>query len=297
MNIRKSLLAITAFFSFSNAILAYHEPIDTVYSFKPGKGQNVGQDSAYFPANIFKLPPSSASELSPASSATDLCSLGLGGEIVVGFKNCEVINGNGPDFTIFENVMKNQATGKYFIEPAVVSVSSDGVNFIAFPFDSVSFKGCAGIEPTNGSEDPYNPDKSGGDKFDLATLGLSSIKYIKIADICQTLLNEPNNPNYDPTISGFDLDCVVGLNLSENLSINENAQSARVFSENTQSIQINLSQPFSAKIYNFLGAEIADASFNSNFPIEIDKSALNSGVYLLIVFNNNFKASYKFIID
>jgi len=195
----------------------FHQSIiDTVYWFYPGTGQNLGQDSGYFPKNIFKLPDTIASEVVPSSSPADICSIGLGGEICVGFKDFEVVDLEGPDFTIFENAFVNPVTKKVFAEPAVVSVSADGVEFIDFPWDYESLEGCAGTKPTNGKGNPFDPSESGGNSFDLSTIGLKKIKYIKIKDICNLILNDKNHPFYSPLLSGFDLDCVVGIHLLPN---------------------------------------------------------------------------------
>ncbi len=191
----------------------YQAPIDTVLFFKPGKGQNVGQDSAHFPKNIFKLPDSSASEYIGSSSPDDICSLGLGGEIIVGFKNYYIVDAEGPDFTIFENAFINMITKRVFAEPGIVSVSEDGLNFIEFPYDSLSLEGCAGTRPTNGRANPFDPSISGGNAFDLKTIGIKKVRYVKIKDFSEYVLSNKSHPFYDPTITGFDLDAVAGLHL------------------------------------------------------------------------------------
>ena len=81
--------------------------------------------------------------------------------------------------------------------------------FHEFPFDSLTLKGCAGITPTNGALGFHTYDSTNGDSFDLATISLSSAKYIKITDISEFVLNDKNHPFYDATISGFDLDAIV----------------------------------------------------------------------------------------
>lgn len=184
--------------------------IDTVYSFIPGTGQNAGQDLSNFPHNIFGKPDQNATKLLPASSPNQILSLGLGGEITIGFKNYSIINNAGPDFIIFENVFINSATNKYFVEPAIVSVSKDGRNYKSFTFDSLSLIGCAGIHPTYWND--KSPLKSGGDKFDLDNIAMDTINFIKIKDISKMLLDNPDHPYYDAIINGFDLDAVIGIN-------------------------------------------------------------------------------------
>lgn len=187
--------------------------IDTVYSYKWGTGQNAGQEPKFFPQNIFGPPDTTAREDFQSADPEQILSLGLGGEIIVGFRNLLITDGPGADFTIFENAFLNPVTNRIFAEPAVVSVSQDGINYYQFPFDSLTLKGCAGITPTHGNMNSMDTMVSGGDKFDLSTIGLKYIKYIKIKDICNLLLNNPSHPFYDPIISGFDLDAVAGLHL------------------------------------------------------------------------------------
>ncbi|MFC2131195.1 hypothetical protein ACFLSQ_07150 [Bacteroidota bacterium] len=184
--------------------------IDTVYSFIPGDGQNVGQDSAYFPENIFGMPYHGATEDTPAKSPEHILSLGLDGEITIGFKDYIIVNKPGPDFIIFENVFINPVNDKYFAEPAIVSISSDGINFVAFDFDSLTLNGCAGITPTFGNPADYK--NCGGDKFDIALLNIDSVTHIRIRDVSRMILENEEHPYYDAIISGFDLDAVIGLN-------------------------------------------------------------------------------------
>ena len=46
----------------------------------------------------------------------------------------------------------------------------------------------------------------------MATIGIDSVRYIKIKDITEQILNNPDHSNYDPTLSGFDLDAVAIIN-------------------------------------------------------------------------------------
>ncbi|MGA2296490.1 MAG: T9SS type A sorting domain-containing protein [FCB group bacterium] len=265
-----------------------HEGIDTVYYFKPGTGQNNGQSPEYFPKNIFGLPSKNARYTIPESSPEEICSIGLGGVIIVGFKNFEVIDEPGPDFTIFENAFLNPVTNKIFAEPAKVAVSSDGINFVEFPFDSLTLKGCAGITPTNGDKDTFNPAESGGDSFDLADLNLKNIRYIKITDICQMILDNPKHPFYDPTISGFDLDAVVGLNLKQISSdvYNQSLPIREQFNIKMESNILIVEKIISVinskiKLYNYLGEEIFSGTFENR--IIINTNNIPSGIYFLFI--------------
>ncbi|MGB9851911.1 MAG: hypothetical protein ACPLPX_03490 [Candidatus Kapaibacteriota bacterium] len=264
----------------------YKSPIDTVLWFIPGKGQSLGQDSAYFPMNIFSLPDTNASSSIPSSSPKDICSLGLGGEIVVGFKNYYLVDGDGPDFTIFENAFVNPVNKKVFAEPAVVSVSEDGINFYEFPWDYYSLEGCAGTVPTNGKADPFDPNVSGGNSFDLAKVGISRARWIKIKDICDTILKNPNHPYYDPLLSGFDLDCVVGLNLEMIPLRTEqtNTQSFHFRIEN-ENLFLFMDKANQVEVFDLVGRKIWQVAFESEVE-RIDFSCFDGNVFFVYIAND-----------
>jgi hypothetical protein len=203
----------------------YGVGVDTLISFRKGTGQNFGQEPQYFPRNVFGLPDTTAREDVPSANPFQICSLGFGGEIILSWKNMVLVNRPGPDFTVFENSFR-KFDGKFFAEPAKVAASQDGVRFVEFPFDSLSLKGCVGVMPTRGNESPFDPTKSGGDSFDLSAVGLDSVRFIRITDISAMVLNTPNHPFYDPTISGFDLDAIVGLSLAPLSRVTTSVQAA-----------------------------------------------------------------------
>ena len=230
----KYIIYISLMLIMSVSLDAYeHGTIDTVISYRWGEGQNAGQSPEYFPQNIFGKPDSTASETIPASSPEDICSLGLGGQITVAFKGYEIVDGPGADFTIFENAFINPVTKKIFTEPGKVSVSYDGINFIEFPFDTLTFSGCAGRTPTHGDKDCFNPAESGGDTFDLSVLGIKRIRYIRITDVSYIIKNNPEHPLYDPTISGFDLDAVCGLYLEKTATFVHNYNENQILKVST----------------------------------------------------------------
>ncbi|MCC7030408.1 MAG: hypothetical protein IT257_08885, partial [Chitinophagaceae bacterium] len=62
----------------------------------------------------------------------DVVSLGDGGEAILYFSN-PLVNGDGPDFAIFENGFRNPVdSNEAFLELATVEVSNNGINY--FPF-------------------------------------------------------------------------------------------------------------------------------------------------------------------
>lgn len=168
----------------------------------------MGQGPIFFPTNVFTGPAPNASDSVPPTEPRDVCSIGLGGSIVLGFRSAVVVDGPGADFTIFENAFRY--AGRVYAEPARVEVSRDGETWIAFPFDTLTLVGCAGITPTTGYN-AFDPTVSGGDAFDLASIGVDTIRWIRITDVTSILLDNVRHPFYDPTLSGFDLDVVVGI--------------------------------------------------------------------------------------
>ena len=195
-----------------------------------------------------------------AWGSTDVVSLGAatcddggasapyGGTITLEFVDNEVWDGPGADFTIFENVFYvcNAAgvpdSETRFMEPAIVSVSQDGVNWRQFPIDfsprydpesgELNLRhpycynsGFAGVNPV--MSDGYSPDPtdtalSGGDSFDISVLGLKWIRYVCIQSTGNRWLTDKdgdlvqhNAENEAATRSsnksGFDLDAVTAI--------------------------------------------------------------------------------------
>jgi hypothetical protein len=263
---------------------------DTLISFKPGSGQSFGQETMYFPNNIFGLPDTNGSQNTPSSDPGQVCSIGLGGEIILGFRNQVLTDGEGPDFTIFENAFNNPVSSKVFAEPAKISVSKDGINFKEFPFDSLTLTGCAGISPTNGKEDPFNPEVSGGNTFDLKDVGMDSIRFIKISDICQMVLDNPGHPFYDPIISGFDLDAVVSWHLVEDshTDIIDNQEKTNFNIDIRRGILIICSTfPHNATLtlFDINGAQVYKDEFQTNYGAHL---GLPAGIYMLVISSPKF---------
>ncbi|MGH9867235.1 MAG: hypothetical protein ACREAA_03600 [Candidatus Polarisedimenticolia bacterium] len=176
----------------------------------------------------------------PVTGSTSTVSLGHGGTIVLAFTDNVIVDEPGPDFIVFENAFfksfvptdPNQAW-TVFAEPGSVAVSQDGVTFVEFPYDPSALmhvgadatpgwalpllRGLAGLTPTFTGNwtmpddlqtwDPGGPggvSGAGGDAFDLATVGLSSARYIRITDLGLAT-------GFAGPAEGFDLDAVVAL--------------------------------------------------------------------------------------
>ncbi len=208
------IISILIFFIYSVSFAQFKQgSIDTVYSVSFGSGQAFGQSAIFFPKNIFGLPDTNARFNAPSSSEDQICSIGLNGSIIIGFKGKIVRDLPGKDFTVFENAFEF-LEGRIFSEPAIIEVSKDGIIFYQFPIDSLTLKGCSGTYPTNGNENPYDPIRSGGNSYDLSEIGIDSVIVIRITDVSTILQNE-KHPLYSPIVTGFDLDAIVGLHLQD----------------------------------------------------------------------------------
>ena len=177
----------------------------------------------------------------PTNGTLTVVSLGHGGSIVLEFSDNLIVDGPGPDFIVFENAFfctAPPATAadpwSVFAEPGIVEASADGATWHTFPYDAgalaqvttlcsdkallASLGGLFGITPSfTGNwivpDDPLVFDASspggvsghGGDAFDLAAVGLTEARFLRLID--------PNLPIGIPgSADGLDLDAVVALN-------------------------------------------------------------------------------------
>lgn len=205
--------------------------IDAVVSWQVGTGG--GGHEADLPGIVLGPPRGGGA----FTGSLDVFSLGLGGQIVVEFRDNVVVDRPGPDFTIFENafLQRGLTTLAPFAEPGTVSVSADGVTWKTFPCaldQPPYYPGCAGVYPVFAdADDPASPSPlvpstapiaslvgldidtfvppagSGGDSFDLASVGLDAIRFIRI-DGGQMIVGLQQ-------LAGFDLDAVAGVHSVE----------------------------------------------------------------------------------
>lgn len=169
---------------------------DAIVSFTPGEGAGFGAE--HLPDIVLGGPQGAGA----SAGSADVLSLGMEGSIVLRFDDLGLIDGEGADLLVFENAFSG------FTETARVAVSEDGTAFSEWPCDPDDdvggFPGCAGVQPvhanaTNGL-DATDPDAAGGDRFDLADLGLARARFVRITD---TGAN-----GYAGTSGGFDLDAL-----------------------------------------------------------------------------------------
>ena len=172
--------------------------ISCVESFEAG--DEAGYGSNRYPDVIYGEPYGNGL----TAGGVDVLSLGKNGVITVGFGGNAIVDGPGVDFIVFENPFQ-YGDGLFFRELGEVSVSLDGQTWLAFPCDQGAMPplGCAGATPVLANGDlgisAYDPAVSGGDAFDLATLGLSEVRFVRIRDLL--------GYGAEPT-AGFDLDAV-----------------------------------------------------------------------------------------
>ncbi|MCC6953338.1 MAG: putative Ig domain-containing protein [Deltaproteobacteria bacterium] len=226
--------------------------VDAVANFQPLDKNCFGCNRV--PAALLG-PPSGGGE---STGSTDVVSIGArvnsdssgsapyGGTVTLEFTNNIIVDGPGADFTVFENAFRPLGTDTYFVEPATVEVSVDGVRFYRFPFDFVPHYdskgqlnltnpfsypfGLAGVRPVYSTQNipaATNPALSGGDPFDLADLPGRPVRWARFVRLTSTgdnwltdLQGEAvRHSNSTPTWSasgvgnsGFDLDAVAAVN-------------------------------------------------------------------------------------
>lgn len=178
--------------------------IQSVFSFDPGDGAGIGQDR--FPQIVLGAPQGRGE----IQGSLDVLTLGDGGAIVVDTFPCEIVDGEGPDFIVFENAFYVGGNPQApFAELGLVSVSADGTDFADFPCEEAAYPytGCAGwhavlSHPVNGIS-PFDPVAAGGDPFDLSDIGVEKARYIRIEDLWGIGV---------PPKVGFDLDAIAVIN-------------------------------------------------------------------------------------
>ncbi len=175
-----------------------------VISFEEGDGAGYG--AAEFPDNVLG-PPQGAGTGQGATEG--VLSLGVGGTIIIELAE-PVVDGPGPDLVVYENPFwVNGDASQVWAEFGEVSVSPDGQNWRTFNCqaeydDQSTWTGCAGWNPVlpHAQTDEIDPEVTGGDPFDLADIGASEARFIRIRDLAKSGLGPS---------AGFDLDAVAGI--------------------------------------------------------------------------------------
>ena len=194
-------------------VVAASRFITKVISFLPGDCAGFGIPS--MPGIVMGPPVGTGSD----NGSLDVVSLGDGGSIVVSFEPNAIVDGPGPDFIVFENPFWIGGNAHdIYAEPGEVSVSDDGVNWTTFPCTATQAScadgcgTCGGWQvvysnPTSGIS-PLDPTVAGGLALDLAQIGLTHARYVRVVDKSGEMC-----PSTDrATTNGFDLDAMAIVN-------------------------------------------------------------------------------------
>ena len=171
-------------------------------AYAPGAGGGFGAEA--LPDVVLGAPRGSGLRM----GSTDVLSLGSGGSITLEL-GAAAIDGEGADFLVFENPFRiGGSPTNVYVEPALVEVSVDGTAWNAFPCDPAlsPFAGCAGLSPVlanidTNMLDSRDPLIAGGDAFDLATIGVSRARFVRITDGGRGRVDGAGT-------DGFDLDAI-----------------------------------------------------------------------------------------
>jgi len=229
------------------------------------------------------------------SGINGVVSLGDGGTAILTFSS-PIINGNGPDFAVFENAFNNT-----FLELAHVEVSSDGFNYFRFESSSLSQINSQIMNEVNATDIRNLAGKyraQYGTPFDLeemvgiTNLNVNSITHVKIIDAIGSINqsyasydsqgNMINDPFPTPfETGGFDLDAI-GV-IHSFVGIEESLNTFKVFpnpaKEKATIIFDNLSDK-TIQLIDLNGVIVFQLKSNSN-QIDLDLFRYSKGVYIL----------------
>lgn len=218
-------------------------------------------------------------------------SLGDGGQAIVQFAH-PIYNGAGADFAIFENSFSDE-----FLELALVEVSSNGVDYAAFPAisltDTIEQVDAFGqINPTMIHNLAGKYRAQYGTPFDLdeitenTAVDLDSITHIRLTDVVGdvaqgygyrdsqgNLINDPF-PTPFPS-SGFDLDAVGVIHWSVPASVDEDEVAPKWQWSNGDLHFAQLLEEY--RVYNLSGQQVRVGRAT----MEVQLNGLTNGVYIV----------------
>jgi hypothetical protein len=177
--------------------------VDCVDEVQAAPGASFGHDAL---PDIVLGPPVGGT---PTKGSMDVASLGCEGRITLSWDGPALRDGPGPDFIVFENAFVSG--DESFAEPARVLVSADGEQWFGFPCDPTDgwpADGCAGVGPTQATNaaEAADPEAAGGDAFDLADIGVSEIRWVRLVDVTREYYG--NETWCAGAAAGFDLDAI-----------------------------------------------------------------------------------------
>ena len=237
----------------------------------------------------------------PASTSTlEAVSLGDGGMATLTF-GTPIANGDGFDFAVFENSFDD-----YFLELAVVEVSSDGEHFVRFPATSLTqtrtqIGDIGRVDATfiNNLAGKYRVGY--GTPFDLEELrdstniDINNITHVRLIDVVGSI--DPQYGTYDafghiindpfPTISrsaGFDLEgvCVLnqqlGIKDAEATTLNLYPNPAR----NVVSLTLKAEAVGTVAVYDMTGRQVLTLPVQAGTStVRINTADMPNGVYMV----------------
>ena len=291
----------TAMYKDSSVFVAWANKCNVVRGFQDISNQSLGYTNV------------GDSSLAIGQAGTNgVVSLGDGGVAILEFSS-PILDGNGPDFAVFENGFDD-----LFLELAFVEVSSDGIHFFRFPAISNTDTttqtdgfGLTDASKLHNLAGKYRAEY--GTPFDLADiandalLNKQSITHVKVIDVVGSIQNQycsrdaNNHKINDPWPTGwgnggFDLDAVgvihqqaVGINELElrNISIYPNPA--------TDMLYVNLpSTNYSVEVINLMGEVVLKSENKSNTTF-IEINNLKSGVYFLTISSEGQQKQMKFV--
>jgi hypothetical protein len=196
-------------YPFDGGVLRADRFVTKVVSFTPGDCAGFGAPG--LPDVVLGPPVGGGTD----QGGLDVVSLGNAGTIVLSFEPNAIVDGPGTDFIVFENpFLVSGKAESVTAERGEVSVSDDGVTWTPFTCTATTYPygTCAGWHPVFSTPDngisPVDP-SAGGDPFDLAAIGVTRARYVKIVDVAG--ITCPPNPNKVNT-NGFDLDAIAIVN-------------------------------------------------------------------------------------
>ncbi len=291
----------TAMYKDSSAFVAWANKCNVVRGFQDISNQSLGYTNVG----------DSSLAIGPAGT-NGVVSLGDGGVAILEFSS-PIMDGNGPDFAVFENGFDN-----LFLELAFVEVSSDGIHFFRFPAISNTDTtiqtdgfGLTDASKLHNLAGKYRAEY--GTPFDLsdltndALLNKQAISHVKVIDVVGSIQNQycsrdaNNHKINDPWPTGwgnggFDLDAV-GVIHQQTVGIDElELRTISVYpNPATDVLYINLSSSiYSIAVTNVIGEIVLKLENKSN-TTSLSLSELKQGIYSLLVTSNDKKKQIKFV--
>jgi hypothetical protein len=291
----------TAMYKDSSAFIAWANKCNIIRGFQDISNQSLGYTNV-----------GDSSFAIGQAGTNGVVSLGDGGVAILEFSS-PIMDGNGPDFAVFENGFDN-----LFLELAFVEVSSDGIHFFRFPAISNTDTtiqtdgfGLTDASKLHNLAGKYRAEY--GTPFDLsdltndALLNKEAITHVKVIDVVGSIQNQycsrdaNNHKINDPWPTGwgnggFDLDAV-GVIHQQTVGIDElELRTISVYpNPATDVLYVNLSSSnYSVEVINLMGEVVLKAENKSN-TTSLELSNLKSGVYFLTIDSEGQQKQMKFL--